>query len=219
MDDVDYITEVLTNLKEKYLKVNLKGISYEIYLSQVEPDEYWTEDPNDYDGRVSAIKNLQKAGVITEYTIEEKYESGIYPVWKAICFVNEELLENHGKKVSETNLIKSNIKILKGETNELSFDFDTGDFILNKTRGNLVLNGQEYNFIKLVLQSPNYQSDYTTLISNIWKNRENTKSSRNDLAQLVKKVKKAFEILPLKSAQNPDIFKNVKGYGYRLMVN
>lgn len=219
MDDVDYISEVLTLLKEKYSKVNLKGISYEIYLSQVQPDEFWTEkDPNGYDGTLNAVKNLHKAGVITEYSVEERHESGIYPVWMAICSVNEELLESHGSNASVTNLTKSNRKIIKGTNNELSFDFETGDFILNKTRGNLTLNSQEYNFLATILNAQNYQSDYKSLILSIWNNRENSKSSRSDLAQLVKKVKKALKILPTKAAENPDIFKNVKSYGYRLMV-
>lgn len=220
MDDVDYIADVLNQLKEKYAKVNLKGISYEIYLSQVEPDEYWTEkDPNGYDGTISAIENLQRAGIVREYKIEQKYESGIYPVWMAICSINEDLLSSHGLNASVTNLTKSNRQIVKGIENELFFDFETGDFVLNKTKGNLTLNGQEFNFVKMVLQSPNYQSDYATLISTIWKGRTSSKSSKNDLAQLVKKLKKTFKILPTKSAENPDIFKNVKGYGYRLVVS
>jgi len=217
-DDIDYLLETLEELKERFSRAKLKGISYELYLRQVEPDAFWDEDPADYDGRMYAIKCLQEAGIIKKYTVEERYESGIYPVHKAICSINEELLENYLEQVKEDAQVKKNIKIFNDKDVKFIFNLDTGDFELNDTKGNFNPNGQEYKFLKIILSSSEHQADYATLVSGVWNGRENSKASRADLSHLLKKIKLGLKILPSNASASPDIFKNIKGLGYRLSV-
>lgn len=217
-DDIDYLLEMLEELKERFTRAKLKGISYELYLRQVEPDAFWEEDPADIDGRMYAVKSLQEAGIVKSYTVEERYDNGIYPVYKAVCLVNEDLLGSYLEQIKEDAQAKKNIKFFNGKDIKFSFNLDTGDFQLNETKGNFTLNGQEYNFLKTVFTSNDYQSGYATLISNIWNGRENSKASRMDLALLLKKIKRTLKILPAKASANPDIFKNIKGFGYRLVA-
>jgi len=111
-----------------------------------------------------------------------------------------------------------NIRFFNEKNVKFSLNLDTGDFELNDTRGNFNPSGQEYKFLKTILSLSEYQADYATLISDVWSGRENSKPSRADLAHLLKKIKRGLKILPSGTSANPDIFKNVKGFGYRLSV-
>jgi len=102
--------------------------------------------------------------------------------------------------------------------NNFKFNKDTGDFVFNETKGNLTINSQEYKVLKNLLFAENNQVDYFTLIKNIWTNREDSKTNRNDLSLVIKRIKTILKILPKKNAKNPDIFKNIKGFGYRIIV-
>ena len=69
-----------------------------------------------------------------------------------------------------------------------------------------------------LLKSKDYQSDYGSLIKSIWPNKEDSKINRMELSQVLKSVKKTLGILPKNKTSNSDIFKNIKGFGYRILT-
>lgn len=101
----------------------------------------------------------------------------------------------------------------------LSFNKITGDFNLNEVKGNLPINSQEYRFLKTLLESKEYQCDYRTLTNAVLPERPYSKAVKNDLYTVVRNVKEKLGILPKDKSKNPDIFKNVKGQAYRVMVS
>ena len=218
-DEIDYILEILTEIKSKFLRTNLAGLRYDVYLSQVEPDSYWSEEPNIYDQKINALNNLKEVGIIKHYEIEERMDNEIYHVRYAICKIDEDKLDIYlQNNTSISNELDSDNTVIQIGENLFKFNFHTGDFLLNKTRGNFVPKGQEYNFMQKLLVSKQYQATYAELITAVWNGKECSKSSKSDLSLLLKKVKNKLKILPADKSINADIFKNLKGSGYRLAV-
>jgi hypothetical protein len=216
-DEADYILDVLNEFREKYNKIKLDGIAYEVYLRQVEPDEFWEDIPGEYDGRKTAVQNLKDAGVITKYTIEERYESEYYRVLKAICYIDErKIFQNTDTTTAEINTINKDVIKLKGNETDFRLNLINGNFTLNELSGTFTPKGQEFKFMKALLESSDHQAEYSSLINTIWSGRENSKANRNDLALLLKKIKTKLKILPASKSENKDIFQNIKGFGYKI---
>lgn len=102
------------------------------------------------------------------------------------------------------------VKVLGGV---LIFNKDTGFVGLNKTGKQINIKGQEFNFLKVLLESKDYRASYDDFLG---KNAPKTK--RRALGFSVRNLKKAIGILPKKKSKNKDIIRAVKNYGYELIT-
>ncbi len=95
----------------------------------------------------------------------------------------------------------------------LTLNKDTGDFRFNDTSGNLNPSGQEFTVLLKLMTSKNYKANYVTLITgNV------SKSSKRSLTFIIRNLKTALGILPVKDAKNEDIFGNIPNVGYKLLI-
>jgi len=102
----------------------------------------------------------------------------------------------------------------------LSFNTRTGDFVFYKTKGNLSLGGQEFKVFSTLYNSPDFQADYLKLIQSYNPTVEVAhKAYRDDLFVIIRNIKERLNILPTTKTSNPDIFKNNKKIGYRLVFS
>ena len=140
------------------------------------------------------------------------YDWGFLFQIKTDNFKKEKIKKNDKKE------LKSDFIEIKGIKDKFVLNLENGDFTFNKTEGTFPLVSQEYKVIKKLIQSDSYQSDYENLVKSVWVNRNNSKASRNDLSLIIKKIKIKLCILPKKKSNNNDIFKNIKNFGYRIIV-
>lgn len=112
LTSTDRIVQAVNFFKKEYNKVKISGLSYEYSLGETPPGGQLEQDPEDYDGRLSSIKQLNSVGFITEYTIESRVENEGYYEWDyAICKIDEtKLTQKDGpaatKKGAETVIKK-----------------------------------------------------------------------------------------------------------------
>ena len=130
------------------------------------------------------------------------------------------IFKEFGLEKDKDNLerIKNDFIEIKGDKNKFILNLKNGDFVLNEIKGTFPLVSQEYKVIKKLIKSESFQSDYEELVKSVWSNRNNSKASRNDLSLVIKKIKTKLNILPKKKSNNDDIFKNIKNFGYRIVV-
>ena len=102
----------------------------------------------------------------------------------------------------------------------LTFNSRTGDFAFFALKGNLSLGTQEFKVFSKLYNSPDYQAEYLTLLKSYNSNVEvATKSYRDNLSLIIRNLKEKLGILPSTPTSNPDIFKNNKKVGYRLVFS
>lgn len=116
--------------------------------------------------------------------------------------------------------IKRDVVDSKGKV-IFSFSNRTGDFRYYDTAGTLPLGGQEYKVFSVIYNLPDYQAPYLDLI-NSYSFGDGTyisKGCRDNLSLIIRNIKNQFKILPHSKKSNPNIFLNIKKYGYRLVFS
>jgi hypothetical protein len=99
----------------------------------------------------------------------------------------------------------------------LSFNSTTGDFSFFKIVGNLSPGSREFKVFQALYEASENQLTYLELIKTYVPHVEKeSKALKDDLYIIIKNIKNDFQILPKRKAGLPDIFKNIKNYGYRL---
>ena len=105
------------------------------------------------------------------------------------------------------------------DTNPFKIDFVTGDFTFYKTTGNFPFGGKEFLVITTLYQTNSHMVSYLELIQSYNTNIEQaTKAQKDDLYLVIRDIKKRLNISSEAETTNPDIIKNVKGFGYRLIL-
>lgn len=98
---------------------------------------------------------------------------------------------------------------------------DGGLLALNKITGSVRLNAvssqlnpesQEYRFLLKLMTAKNSQATYKDLLG------EHSKTTRRNLTFVVRNLKTGLGVLPKEKAQNKDVIKNIKSYGYKLIT-
>ncbi len=101
-----------------------------------------------------------------------------------------------------------------------SFNNRTGDFVFHDLKGTLSLGTQEFKVFSTLYTSPDYQADYLTLLKSYNPGVETaSKTYRDNLSLIIRNLKERFNILPSTKTSNPDIFLNIKKFGYRLIFS
>ena len=108
---------------------------------------------------------------------------------------------------------------IDGKKGQIAFCLKTGDFIFNNLKGNLLINSHQYKFFEHLFLSEKNQSAYENLIKKIWKVKTDNSTNRRELSDVLKKIKKSLNILPKGKNSKPDIFENMRGYGYKINMD
>lgn len=96
-------------------------------------------------------------------------------------------------------------------------NLETGEFKYFESTGFLPYNGQEFNVLKILVQSDHYKAPYLNLIQSYRpKVQTVTKPEKADLYKIINNLRSRFGILS-KAKGNPDIFENDRGIGYKLV--
>lgn len=105
----DYIVDALNFFKNEYNKVRISGLYYEYLLGEnASSEQLELDDEEEYNAKLESIKRLNNVGLITEYKIEERMESGGYYVWDyAICKIDEQKLTGKEEPLATDADIKS----------------------------------------------------------------------------------------------------------------
>lgn len=143
---------------------------------------------------------------------QEKYKKYFDNLHQAliplILSINDEKTENNKKETP----VKSNLP--------LSFNSRTGDFVFYNAKGNLPIGGQEFKVFSTLYNAPDFQAEYLKLIQSYNPSVEVAhKAYRDDLFVIIRNLKERLNILPTTKTSNPDIFKNNKKIGYRLVFD
>ena len=101
----------------------------------------------------------------------------------------------------------------------LSLNPTTGQFTFFETHGTLSPSSNSFKVLHTLYTSPDYFATYEDLISSYRVYNPNAKKSQKaDLGHIIKAIKHELKILPKSETANPNIFKNVKGSGYQLVL-
>jgi DNA-binding winged helix-turn-helix (wHTH) protein len=103
---------------------------------------------------------------------------------------------------------------------ELSFNANTGDFSYYKTKGTLLLGGQEYKILLALLSNKDYMVTYDELIKKIYPEELRANAiNKPKLQTIIGNIKEKLKITGSKKVlKNKDIFKVVREQGYRLFL-
>jgi hypothetical protein len=89
----------------------------------------------------------------------------------------------------------------------------TGKFTFNEVSGTLNPQSQEFKVLLTLATNKNHQATYSDLLG-----ENSSKVNKRNLTFVVRNLKEALGILPLKDAKNKDVIKNLKRHGYRLIT-
>ena len=102
----------------------------------------------------------------------------------------------------------------------LTFNKISGDFILGETRGTLGSGTQEFKLMLKLLTSKLYQSKYDDLLVEFYPEQKISATiMRQFLSQIIRNIKEKMKILPKNKNSNPDIFINLRNFGYRIKTD
>lgn len=95
----------------------------------------------------------------------------------------------------------------------LKLNENTGSLSLSDVSGKTNPSSQEYKILSALMSNDDNQATYSELL-----NGNTSKVNIRNLGFTVRNLKKILGILPKKTRGNHDIFKNIKNYGYKLLV-
>lgn len=140
----------------------------------------------------------------TDYS--EKYITD-FPIWKNILInFHTKLL----KKIEETKL-----KTIPEEKGEVVLKlYSNGDFIYLKNKGNLNPKNKEYKLLYALIKGNKYTVSYLDIASKIFKNIELASKPREEIRQLVKRLKRELGIT---STTRHKLIESITNIGYHLV--
>lgn len=98
-------------------------------------------------------------------------------------------------------------------------NLETGDFHYMGSRGNFTISGQEFNVLKTLSESPNYQATYLKLVQSFIPSVERVTSVQKDaLRTVIRNIKEKLGVLPKSPHSKKDPFKVIRLYGYKLVI-
>ena len=109
--------------------------------------------------------------------------------------------------------------------NKISFHKKTGDLIWNGKIFKFEPGQQKFNFLRKLFTSDEHQADFLTLSTamkitiSLTPNGEPEESTRRAVQGVLKKIKRDLNIIPKSKKSNPDIFKNIKNFGYKISLD
>jgi len=116
-----------------------------------------------------------------------------------------------------TELHKNEPVISRGATLPFSFNIRTGDFKLGGVQGVFSPASQEYKVLCTIWEDKDHQASYLSLLQAYMPSVEHAgKVYKDQLRIVIRNIKERFGILPKSKAKNSDIFKAIRGFGYRL---
>lgn len=102
----------------------------------------------------------------------------------------------------------------------LAINTRTGDFHFFKTSGSFSPVSQEFKVLRTLYEDKDCQASFQTLLQSYMPNLDHVgKAHKDSLYQIIRNIKEKLGILPASDTSNPDIFKTVKGLGYRLSLS
>ena len=137
-----------------------------------------------------------------------EYKAGILSVQKSV----EVEPQQQEKKDNDSN--KDVVKV-QTKAGLLIFNKDTGyaKFGNLVAKENLNPQGKEANALLKLMTGRNYQATYKDLLG------ENpSKTNKRNFGFVIRNLKEILGILPKEKAKNKDCIKNIKGYGYKLVI-
>lgn len=163
-----------------------------------------------------ALENLGYLN-IEKIWINQYSEGDKHRFYKVKIHLSQKISEEK-EKASNINTknrekIISNI-IINKKLNKLDFNPNTGDFILNKVKGNFPPSGQEYKVFYSLLSATDHKLEYHTILEIL--NWTDNKTNKESLSRIIRNIKNKLGILPEKKQKNKDIFENFRKHGYRL---
>lgn len=95
----------------------------------------------------------------------------------------------------------------------------TGDFTFHQTNGNFSPVTPEFKVLSALYNDKDNQASYLALIQAYRPDITiDSKSQKDDLYLIIKKIKEKLNIFPATETSNKNIFQNIKNYGYRLVA-
>lgn len=128
--------------------------------------------------------------------------------------VESKLINDNKAEELVTLPIKKELKNISVplRTGHLIINQDTGGVKLKKINENINPISEEFKILLKLARNLNKQCKYEELI-----NGNVTVDSKRALTFRIRNLKKILGILPAKKRKNKDFFKNIKGFGYRLV--
>jgi len=192
------------------------------------PIEYYKNPLDEFEGRLDPVAMLMIRGL--ERTKEMKLWSNDYLKSHYKWFdgqrkrYEDDLRQFHADFLTE--LYKTDSKtinkpaVVENPKPPLVMNMRTGDFSFYKTTGNFSPVGQEFKVLRTLYEDKDCQASFLSLLQSYMPNLEKENKAHKDaLYQVIRNVKEKLGILPEGKASNPDIFKTVKGFGYRLILS
>lgn len=170
----------------------------------------------------SRIKKWMKE---SKYEVEKWYPKNIkiYNRWYdgQRKYYEDELRKFHVEFLTEVEKLENDKENILPEPEKVKLPLNVnelnGDFTFYETTGNFPFGGKEFLVINTLLKSVALVSPYLSLIKSYNPNIESaTKAQKDDLYLIIRDIKKRLNI---SDNGNPDIFKNIKNRGYRLVFS
>ena len=157
--------------------------------------------------QISILRKMKDDGLLFTLDFDEDYRSA----WITLMSLERGSDANPYEKIEERKdpqLIE--LLVVGGK---LAINTDTGFVRLDKVERTLNPASKEFKFLMALVVAKNHRASYDELIG-----REGTKVNRRTFGYTVNGLKTALGILPKKRAKNKDIIRNIKKYGYGLLV-
>lgn len=174
---------------------------------------------NGIDTKLWSKKTLEQYG--KWYTGKRKmYENRLKNFHNSFMTELEKIPKQNDPVVKTEKITSAPIAINQPEkpTIPLSLNLRTGDFVFYNTKGNFSPAGQEFKVLKALYNDKDYQATYLSLLQSYNPGIESvSKTHKSALSLVIRNIKQELQILPESKTSNPDVFKNYRNLGYRLV--
>ncbi len=162
--------------------------------------------------QIDILYKFEKDGLLFDVSFESGDRDAIIILMNLDINTNDNPYDEAGR-IKNVPKIEINNKVeLRTKKGLLVVNEKTGFVKLNKVVVELNPLSKEFELLILLVNSPNRQSAYSQIL------KVNNKDTRRNLGFTLKKLKKGLGILPKGNSKNEDIFENIKGFGYKIIV-
>jgi DNA-binding response OmpR family regulator len=153
--------------------------------------------------QVLVLKKLEQEGFVCDVELLKRSVGAAASMWVSSTYESQ----MRPKPVSS----RADLITLNLGNNMLSINKQTGMVQLNDVESVLNPKSQELEVILKLATGKNHQIAYSDILG-----ESISKTTKRNLTFVVRNLKEALGILPVKKAKNKDIIKNIKGVGYKL---
>lgn len=131
---------------------------------------------------------------------------------------SQEVLNSFIKKYNKYINIPMPSSEFEKNIGKLKINTKTGNFTYYNKKGIFPPKDNPYKLLMILINSNDYQMSYDEIFEKLYSYLSKDKSNRDKLYDLIRKINNILGVLPKNKKSNPEFIKNIKRFGYKLII-